>query len=126
MVEAFPSISSIFLVRSEGGGHIIARAEGEQKLKVAVGSDEVLRMVYPVPTSGISALWAIVVICSSVWAMVLPFPSSWVVIVSMAPVPLVQIWRGNWTKEGHELGRLLGGHVPDFVENEAGERLQSG
>ena len=83
MVEAFGSIMSIFLVRPEGGVHIIARAEGEQILKVAVGSDEVLRMVCPVPTSGISAWRAIVVISSSVWAMVvdgssigLPFPSS--------------------------------------------------
>ena len=66
MVEAFESLTSIYLDRPDGGVHIIAWAKGEQILKVAAGCDEVLRVVCPVPTSGISAWWAIVVISSSV------------------------------------------------------------
>ena len=55
MVQAFESLTSIYLVRPDGGVHIIAWAKGKQILKVAVGCDEVLRVVCPFPTPGISA-----------------------------------------------------------------------
>ena len=55
MVEAFELITPIYLVRPDGGIHIIAWTEVEQILKVVACCDEVLRVVCPFSTSVVSA-----------------------------------------------------------------------